>query len=276
MLISIPTGTSTIFGAFQAISTSPMLRRECRTGVKLRPSIEARKRASVPFAGIDARKRTVVGNVPQIWRKRAAPAPLSAAVYNGCHLTIAHAGALISHSPTAGVHPLELGASQGGFHEVRFDDDGGNHVAGRLARCSATCATCAAERARNAGCHAPDGKCRRLARNPADRPEGRPGQAEPDQDQAAGGLPHFALRAGAGCPPHRGRPAGGGDLRGHAQIESLGGDRPLPRRRGRRGQGIRADPAEKDSQRRLLLEGRLPLHRRAEPGAGICRGRVLL
>ena len=26
----------------------------------------------------------------------------------------------------------------------------------------------------------------------------------------------------------------------------------------------------------VLLEGRLPLHRRAKPGAGICRGRVLL
>jgi hypothetical protein len=31
MLISIPTGTSTIFGAFQAIFISPRLRRDCAT-----------------------------------------------------------------------------------------------------------------------------------------------------------------------------------------------------------------------------------------------------
>jgi hypothetical protein len=105
MLISIPTGTSTIFGAFQAILTSPTLRRECRTIAKLRPPFEPRKLASFPFANVGARERPIVGSIPQIRRKRAAPPPLFVALYNGCHLTIALAGALISNSPTTGVHP---------------------------------------------------------------------------------------------------------------------------------------------------------------------------
>jgi hypothetical protein len=114
MLISIPTGTSTIFGAFQAISTSPMLRRECRTELNLRRRLERRKRASLPFENAEARDRKTVGSVPQIWRYCAARKPLSVTVYNGCHLTIVSAGALIPAIPDSGVHPLELGASQGG------------------------------------------------------------------------------------------------------------------------------------------------------------------
>src|SRR4051812_11271707 len=90
--------------------------------------------------------------------------------YDAWHLTILRTGALISALPTA-VHPLESGASQGGIHEAWFDDDGGNHVAGCFARCSATCAADAAERARNARCNAPDGNRGRLARSPAERPE---------------------------------------------------------------------------------------------------------
>ena len=47
--------------------------------------------------------------------------------------------------------------------------------------------------------------------------------------------------------------------------------------RGRhRGQGIRPDAAEEAAERSLLLQGRLPLRRRAEPRPAICRGRVLL
>ena len=131
-------------------------------------------------------------------------------------------------------------------------------------------------RARNARCDAPDEHRGRLADDSADRPEGRPDQAEPDQGQAAARLPHFALRAGAGRPPHRGRSAGHRDVRRHAQDEGLRGDRSLPRRRRRRGEGVRADAAEEDSQRPVLLEGRLPLRRRAEPRRRVSGGRILL
>ena len=89
-------------------------------------------------------------------------------------------------------------------------------------------------------------------------------------------LPYLAVCSGTGCSPHCGWPAGRRDFRGHAQIKSLGGDRPLSRRRGRRGKGVRTDLAEEDTQRRMLLEGRLPVHRRAKSGAGISGGRVLL
>ena len=44
----------------------------------------------------------------------------------------------------------------------------------------------------------------------------------------------------------------------------------------RGGQGIRADAAEAHSERALLLQGRLPLCRRAEPRAAISGRRVLL
>jgi hypothetical protein len=46
MLISMPTGTSTIFGAFQAISISRMLRRDCRSPSKIGPPRRQRKRVS--------------------------------------------------------------------------------------------------------------------------------------------------------------------------------------------------------------------------------------
>jgi hypothetical protein len=62
----------------------------------------AQARVLSPFEDTEARKRSIVGSVPQIRRRRAARAPLSAALYNGCHLTIAHAGALIAALPDGG------------------------------------------------------------------------------------------------------------------------------------------------------------------------------
>ena len=47
MLISMPTGTSTIFGVFQAISDLLSTRTaDCRTDTTIRPSPNQRKRAS--------------------------------------------------------------------------------------------------------------------------------------------------------------------------------------------------------------------------------------
>ena len=75
---------------------------------------------------------------------------------------------------------------------------------------------------------------------------------------------------------HRGRAAGRGDVRRHAQEQGVGGHRPRQGSRRRRGQGVRALDQLCHSQRRVLLEGRFPLHRRAEPRAGLSRRRVLL
>jgi hypothetical protein len=50
MLISMPTGTSTIFGAFQAIRVlQSKVRRECRTAMKLRAPRDRRKHAASPI-----------------------------------------------------------------------------------------------------------------------------------------------------------------------------------------------------------------------------------
>src|SRR5450432_4079240 len=107
----------------------------------------------------------------------------------------------------------------------------------------------AEQRSRNIRFNASDRQYGGLARNPANRAESRPGQTEPDQDQAADRIPYLAVRAGAGCPPHRGWPTGRRNIRGNAQIESLGGHRPLSRRHRGRGQGVRPYPAEEDTQR---------------------------
>ena len=56
---------------------------------------------------------------------------------------------------------------------------------------------------------------------------------------------------------------------GTRKDEGLGGHRSQRGWRRRRGEGVRPDPSNEDSQRGMFLEGRLPLHRRAEPCAGV-------
>ena len=90
------------------------------------------------------------------------------------------------------------------------------------------------------------------------------------------GLQDRALRDRARRAPHGGRAAGHRDLRRHAQEQGLGGHRPRQGSRRRRGEGVRAVDRVQDSERRVLLQGRLPVHRRAEPRAGVPGGRVLL
>ena len=94
--------------------------------------------------------------------------------------------------------------------------------------------------------------------------------------QAAARLQDRPLRDRAGRAPHGGRAAGRRDLRRHPQEQGLGGDRPRQGPRRRRGQGVRAVDRLRDPERRVLLARRLPVHRRAEPGAGVSGRRVLL
>ena len=112
--------------------------------------------------------------------------------------------------------------------------------------------------------------------HPADRREGGRDQAVAGQDQAAARLQDLALRDRARRAPHRGRAAGHRDLRRHAQEQGLVGHRPRQGPRRRRGEGIRAVDRLQDSERRVLLQGRLPVHRRAEPRAAVPGRRVLL
>src|SRR6266481_7483248 len=201
--------------------------------------------------------------------------PSSLPLYNDCHLTMVRTGALITPFSGSGWSPVRIGGIQGGINETSFESNGGTIDAGRLAgRCAAGAA--GAKRTGNIRCDAPYGQHGRLAGDPADRCKSRSGQTEPDQDQASGRLSHLALRASAGRPPYRGRPTGRRDIRGHAQVKNLGGDRPRARRRGRRGEGVRSDPAKEDTQWRVLLEGRLPLYPRAKSRAGISGSRILL
>ena len=91
------------------------------------------------------------------------------------------------------------------------------------------------------------------------------------QHQAAARLQDRALCDRSRCAPHRGRAAGRRHVRRHAQEQGLVGHRPRQGSRRRRGQGVRALDRLRHPERRLLLEGRLPLHRRAEPRAGLSR-----
>ena len=77
------------------------------------------------------------------------------------------------------------------------------------------------------------------------------------------------LRDRARCAPHGGRPAGRGDLRRHAQDQGLGGDRPRQGPRRRRGEGVRAVARFHDPERRLLLQGRLPVSSPSRTGCSI-------
>ena len=106
--------------------------------------------------------------------------------------------------------------------------------------------------------------------------EGGGDQEDPEQDQSARGLQDQPLRHRARRPPHRGRATGRGGVRRHPQEQRLRRHRPRQGPRRRRGQAVRGVAQDGDPERRVLLQGRLPLHRRAEPGAGVSRGRVLL
>jgi hypothetical protein len=68
MLISIPTETSAIFGAFQAIFGSPRLRRNCATKQSY---VRHSNDASFPFEDAAAHQGMAVGSVPQIPHERA-------------------------------------------------------------------------------------------------------------------------------------------------------------------------------------------------------------
>ena len=122
----------------------------------------------------------------------------------------------------------------------------------------------------------PADRNRRDGPHPADRREGRGDQEIARQDQAAARLQDRALRDRSRRAPHRGRPAGHRDLRRHAQEQGLVGHRPRQGPRRRRGEGVRAVDRLHDPERRVLLQGRLPVHRRAEPRAGVPGRRVLL
>ena len=112
---------------------------------------------------------------------------------------------------------------------------------------------------------------------------GRPGrrvcraaQEEPGADQAAGGLQDQPLCRSAGCASHRRRAAGRRHLRRHAQGRGLGDHRPQQGRRRRRGEALRPLARLRHSERAVLLQGRLPLYRRAQPHPGVPGGGVFL
>ena len=77
-------------------------------------------------------------------------------------------------------------------------------------------------------------------------------------------------------PPHGGRTTRHRHLRRHPQDRRLVGHRPQQGPGGRRGEALCPLHRLRHSQRALLLQGRFPLHRRAEPGAGLSGCRVLL
>ena len=102
---------------------------------------------------------------------------------------------------------------------------------------------------------------------PADRRQCRSAAQEPGADQAA--ARGFKINLYAIVPDARHMavgPQGVVDLRRHAQGCRLGGDRPQQGRHCRRGEAVRsvARPSL-IPERRLLLEGRVPLRRRAQP-----------
>jgi len=96
MLISMPTGTSTIFGVFQAILCLQVY--GANAAVKLRPSLEERKRA-LRHRSLTFRARRNCGqrstNPSQPRRLWASSLP----AYNDWHLTTVRTGALISVFP---------------------------------------------------------------------------------------------------------------------------------------------------------------------------------
>ena len=124
--------------------------------------------------------------------------------------------------------------------------------------------------------------CRRPARNgrirlcAADRRLRRSAAQEPPADQAAAWLQDQSLRDRSRRAAHGGRAARGRDLRRHAQGRRLGGHRPQQGRHCRRGEAVRTVAGFRHPERRLLLEGRLPLRRRAQSRPHLPGGGVLL
>ena len=104
-------------------------------------------------------------------------------------------GALIPHSPTAGGRPSNWGIP-GGINETSFASNGGYADAGRLAGCCQP-APPAPSALETLGAMRPTGSTADWPESSADRRESGSGQAESDQDQAAGG---FQISLYAWCP----------------------------------------------------------------------------
>ena len=99
---------------------------------------------------------------------------------------------------------------------------------------------------------------------------------KPAEGEAAAGLQDRPLCHRSRCAPHGGRPQCRRGVRRHAQEQRLCRHGPRQGSRRRRGEGLRSLRRVQDPERRLLLARWRALRCRAEPGAAVPGGRVLL